>query len=78
MVRVYSALSHDATYNDVSKMLIFLSNHDHYRVADAWRQNPDKLKIAYTLLATVRGIPQISTVTRWDSPPARPTRATAS
>ncbi len=59
MVRVYSALSHDATYNDVSKMLIFLSNHDHYRVADAWRQNPDKLKIAYTLLATVRGIPQI-------------------
>lgn len=40
-------------------MLIFLSNHDHYRVADAWRQNPDKLKIAYTLLATVRGIPQI-------------------
>lgn len=59
MVRVYSALSHDATYHDVSKMLIFLSNHDHYRVADAWRQNPDKLKIAYTLLATVRGIPQI-------------------
>ena len=59
MVRVYSALSHDATYSDVSKMLIFLSNHDHYRVADAWRQNPDKMKIAYTLLATVRGIPQI-------------------
>ena len=59
MVRVYSALSHDATYCDVSKMLIFLSNHDHYRVADAWRQNPDKMKIAYTLLATVRGIPQI-------------------
>ena len=59
MVRVYSALSHDATYRDVSKMLIFLSNHDHYRVADAWKQNPDKLKIAYTLLATVRGIPQI-------------------
>ncbi len=59
MVRVYSALSHDATYHDVSRMLTFLSNHDHYRVADAWRQNPDKLKIACALLATVRGIPQI-------------------
>ncbi len=59
MVRVYSALSHDATYHDVSMMLTFLSNHDHYRVADAWRQNPDKLKIAYILLATIRGIPQI-------------------
>ncbi len=59
MVRVYSALSHDATYHDVSRMLTFLSNHDHYRVADAWKQNPDKLKIACVLLATVRGIPQI-------------------
>lgn len=59
MVRVYSALSHDATYHDVSRMLTFLSNHDHYRVADAWKQNPDKLKIACALLATVRGIPQI-------------------
>ncbi len=59
MFRVYSALSHDATYHDVSKMLTFLSNHDHYRVSDAWKQDPAKLKIALTLLATVRGIPQL-------------------
>ena len=59
MVRVYRALSHDATYHDVSNMMIFLSNHDHYRVADSWHQDPGKMKIAYTLLATVRGIPQL-------------------
>ncbi len=59
MVRVYNALSHDATYHDLSKMLIFLSNHDHYRVADAWKRDPRKMKIAFTLLATVRGIPQL-------------------
>ena len=59
MYRVYHALAHDATYHDLSKMMIFLSNHDHYRIADAWRQDPDKMKIGYTLLATVRGIPQI-------------------
>lgn len=59
MFRVYNALAHDATYADVSKMLVFLSNHDHYRIADAWHQDPDKMKLAYTLLATVRGIPQL-------------------
>ena len=59
MFRVYNALAHDATYHDLSKMLVFLSNHDHYRVADAWKQDPDKMKIGYTLLATVRGIPQL-------------------
>lgn len=59
MFRVYNALAHDATYADVSKMLVFLSNHDHYRIADAWNHDPAKMKIAYTLLATVRGIPQL-------------------
>ena len=59
MFRVYNALAHDATYHDLSKMMIFLSNHDHYRIADAWKQDPDKMKIGYTLLATVRGIPQL-------------------
>ena len=59
MFRVYNALAHDATYHDLSKMLVFLSNHDHYRVADAWKQDPDKMKIGYTLLSTVRGIPQL-------------------
>ena len=59
MYRVYHALAHDATYHDLSKMMIFLSNHDHYRIADAWQQDPDKMKIGYALLATVRGIPQL-------------------
>ena len=59
MFRVYHALAHDATYHDLSKMMIFLSNHDHYRIADAWKLDPDKMKIGYTLLATVRGIPQL-------------------
>ena len=59
MYRVYNAIAHDATYHDLSKMMIFLSNHDHYRIADSWHQDPDKMKIAYSLLATVRGIPQL-------------------
>ncbi|MBR5660331.1 MAG: glycoside hydrolase family 13 protein [Bacteroidales bacterium] len=59
MFRVYRALAHDATYHDLSKMMIFLSNHDHYRVADAWKLDSDKMKIGYTLLATIRGIPQL-------------------
>ena len=59
MFRVYNAIAHDATFHDLSKMMIFLSNHDHNRIADSWHQDPDKMKIAYSLLATVRGIPQL-------------------
>lgn len=56
---VYNALSHDFVYSDLSRMLIFLSNHDMARIGDTFGKNPQKMKIAYTLLATLRGIPQL-------------------
>ena len=56
---VYNALSHDFLYKDLSNILIFLSNHDVARVADTFGRDPRKMKIAYTLLATLRGIPQL-------------------
>lgn len=59
MSSVYNALSHDLTYHDLSKMLLFVSNHDTERIADVFEENPSKMKLAFTLLATLRGIPQM-------------------
>jgi|GEM_PF-20444 len=59
MVRVYDCLSHDAVYHDLSKMMIFLANHDHGRLGDTFNQDPTKMKMALAMLATMRGIPQL-------------------
>lgn len=56
---VYNALSHDFVYHDLSHMLLFLSNHDTPRIGDVFGQDPRRMKIAFTLLATLRGIPQL-------------------
>ena len=56
---VYNSLSHDFIYHDLSHMLIFLSNHDIARIGDTFGQDPRRMKIAFTLLATLRGIPQL-------------------
>jgi glycosidase len=59
MYRVYNDLSHDFVYHDLSKMMIFVANHDTDRIGDVVRGNPDRLKLSMVLLATMRGIPQI-------------------
>ena len=59
MTKVYDILSHDFVYHDLSKMLIFSGNHDTARIGDMVRKDPRALKIAMTMMATMRGIPQI-------------------
>lgn len=58
LVRVYDALSHDFAYQDLSKMLVFPSNHDTQRIGDVINKSPERQKLIMTLIATVRGIPQ--------------------
>ena len=59
MTRIYDCLSHDFVYHDLSKMMIFAGNHDTDRIGDVVRKNPERLKLVMTMLATMRGIPQI-------------------
>lgn len=59
MTRVYDCLSHDFAYHDLSKMVVFVGNHDTDRIGDVLRKDPRRMKLALTLLATIRGIPQI-------------------
>lgn len=59
MTRVYDVLSHDFVYENLDNMMIFAGNHDTGRIADIFGRNPSKVKLALTLMATMRGYPQI-------------------
>ena len=59
MVRIYDCVANDQFYADKDNMLIFTGNHDQDRVADCLGQDPARVKEAFALLATLRGIPQV-------------------
>lgn len=60
LTKVYDAVAQDYLYADVNKLLTFLGNHDMDRIADVVKdQDPRHVKLAYALLATMRGIPQV-------------------
>ncbi len=59
MTRIYTVLAQDFVYKDLSHMLTFFANHDHARTGDTFKEDPERMKLALALLATVRGIPQL-------------------
>lgn len=60
LTKVYDALTMDYMYADVNKLFTFLGNHDMSRIRDAvLDKDIDRVKLAYVLLATMRGIPQV-------------------
>ena len=60
LTKVYDALTMDYMYADVNKLLTFLGNHDMSRIRDAVKDKDiRRVKLAYVLLATMRGIPQV-------------------
>ena len=58
MVRIYENFVNDFLYKNASENLIFLENHDTQRFNETYPKMAD-YKLAMTLLATTRGIPQI-------------------
>ncbi|MBQ8099935.1 MAG: cyclomaltodextrinase N-terminal domain-containing protein [Paludibacteraceae bacterium] len=60
LTRVYDAVAQDYLYADVNKLLLFAGNHDMDRIADVvYQQDPRRVKLAMTMIATMRGIPQL-------------------
>lgn len=59
MVKVYDCVANDQYYADKDNMLIFTGNHDQERIADCLGKDPARVKMAFTMLATLRGIPQV-------------------
>ena len=60
LTRVYDAMTMDYMYADVNKLLTFLGNQDMARITDVVKDKDlRRVKLAYVLLATMRGIPQV-------------------
>jgi glycosidase len=60
LTKVYDAMTIDYQYADVNKLLTFLGNHDMARITDVVKdKDPRRVKLAYILLDTMRGIPQV-------------------
>jgi glycosidase len=59
MIRIYENFTNDFLYPDISNILLFAENHDTNRFNEIYKGDFDKYKMAMTLIATVRGVPQL-------------------
>jgi glycosidase len=59
MMNFYFVLAQDFLYQNPNNILIFADNHDTDRLAHYTNGNADKQKLVITLMATMRGIPQL-------------------
>jgi glycosidase len=59
VVKLYDSFTNDFLYPDVNNILLFAENHDTNRLNEVYKNDFKKYQMAMTLIATVRGIPQI-------------------
>lgn len=59
MQKIVDVLRHDELYPHPELLVTFIGNHDHRRFLSEEDSDPAKLKAAFSLLLTLRGIPQI-------------------
>lgn len=59
MQKIIDVLQHDDLYPHPETLVTFFGNHDHVRFLSEKGSNISKLKAAFSLLLTMRGIPQI-------------------
>lgn len=58
MVRAYDNFTNDFLYPNINNILVFVGNHDTNRINQIYADDINTYKLAITLIATVRGIPQ--------------------
>ena len=59
MINVYENFTNDFLYPNINNIMTFVENHDTNRFNTVYKNDLKKYQIAMTLLATVRGIPQL-------------------
>lgn len=59
VVKAFENFNNDFLYSNTNNMLVFAENHDTDRINNVYKNDFQKYKLAMTLIATVRGIPQI-------------------
>ena len=59
LIRAYENFVNDYLYPNSNNMLVFAGNHDTNRINDIYRGDIAKYKLIITLIASIRGIPQL-------------------
>ncbi|MBP6128414.1 glycoside hydrolase family 13 protein [Flavobacterium sp.] len=59
MIKFYENFVNDFLYDNPNNLLIFAENHDTNRFNQNYKNDVNKYKMAMTILATMRGIPQL-------------------
>ena len=59
MIKVYDNFANDFLYANPNNLLIFTENHDTNRFNQIYKSDFKKYQMAITLIATIRGIPQL-------------------
>ena len=59
MIKIYDNFTNDFLYPNPNNILIFAENHDTHRINHIFNNDLNKYKMAMSLLATTRGIPQL-------------------
>ena len=59
MFKIYNNFASDFMYPNINNLLVFVENHDTDRFNEICKNDFDKYKMAMTLIATIRGIPQL-------------------
>jgi glycosidase len=60
LMKIYSCLTQDFVYVQPNNLMIFIDNHDINRMAWLLKGKKDKQKMVMALLATMRGVPQLT------------------
>lgn len=58
-IRIYNNFTNDFLYPNPNNLLTFIENHDTNRFNEIYKNDFQKYQMALTIMATVRGIPQI-------------------
>ncbi len=59
MIQVYDNFANDFLYPNPDNLLVFVENHDTGRFNEIYKNDFKKYQMAMTLIATIRGIPQL-------------------
>jgi len=59
LFRLYKSISLDYIYKNSDNLMIFADNHDTHRISELMNKDLNKVKMVLSLLATMRGMPQI-------------------
>ncbi|MBC7642502.1 MAG: cyclomaltodextrinase N-terminal domain-containing protein, partial [Flavobacterium sp.] len=59
LIKIYDNFTNDFLYPNINNIMTFVENHDTMRFNQIYKNDFQKYQMAMTILATVRGIPQI-------------------